>query len=93
MHPLSICKVVFQGHGMKLVHVSTAVNEIQPNKYWMHVPYSHTLEVIHVSWDAKAAMHTMRRESDSLGIPFDPLQFCLETFTRVMENVSKDTFK
>lgn len=59
----------------------------------MYVPCSHTLEVIHVSWDAKAAMHTMRRKSDSLGITFDPFQSCLGTSIRVMENVSKDTFK
>lgn len=86
-------KVVCHEHGMKLVHLSTAVSEIQSSKYWMRVPCNHRLKVIQVSLEAMAAMHTIGRESDSLGIAFDPFQPCFKSFTRAMENVSKDAFK
>lgn len=58
LHLLNIYRVVFQEHGMKLVHLSTALNEVQPRKYWMYVPRCHTVKVIHVPWDAKAAMNS-----------------------------------
>lgn len=58
LHLLNICKEVFQEHGMKLTHLSTAVNEIQPGKYWMRVPHSHSIKVIHVHWGAKAAINS-----------------------------------
>lgn len=86
---LNIFEVVCQEHGMKLVHLSTAVNEIQYNKYWMSIPRSHRWEVIQVSLEAMAAMYTMSRESGLLGGAFDPFQLCFKTLTRVMENVSK----
>lgn len=56
-------KVVCHEHGMKLVHLSTAVSEIQSSKYWMRVPCNHRLKVIQVSLEAMAAMHTIGRES------------------------------
>lgn len=74
-------------------HLSTAVNEIQSNKYWMCVPHSYRLKVIQASSEAMAAMHTILRENNSLGVPFDPFQLCFKSFARAMENVSKDTFK
>lgn len=78
---------------MKLAHLSTAVNEIQSNRYWMCVPCIHRLKVIQVSLEAMAAMHTMSRESGSLDVSFDPFQPCFKSLTRATENVSKDIFK
>lgn len=58
---------------VKLAYLSTVVSEIQSNKYGC-MSLAATDQVSQVFLEATAAMNTMSRESEWLGLCFDPFQ-------------------